>query len=457
MARQEPLVFTVTRRSPELIPPAKLTPHEYKLLSDIDDQETCRFQVPIIQFYQNKNNVTDVLNREPVKVIREALAKTLVFYYPFAGRLREGAGRKLAVECTGEGVLFIEADADVTLEQFGDALYPPFPCLGELLFDVPGSSGVLDTPLLLIQVTRLKCGGFILAWRHNHTMCDAAGFVQFMTALGEIARGASVPSIHPVWQRELLNARNPPRVTCAHPEYDNVADTKETMIPMANLVQRSFFFGPAEILTLRRLVPTDFRKCSTFELLTAFLWRIRTRSLDLGPEEEVRLLCVINARSNFSPSLPKGYYGNAFAFPAALTTAGKLCQNPIEYALELVMKTKEVFNEEYMKSVADLMVLKGRPHFTVARTFFVSDLTRAGFGSVDYGWGRPVYGGPARGGTVNSFYIPFKNRKGEKGIVVPFWLPASAMNKFALELDGILKNNDHLVTDNTPLPIKSVL
>ena len=90
--------------------------------------------------------------RDPVKVIREALAQTLVFYYPFAGRLREGPGRKLVVECTGEGMMFIEADADVTLEQFGDALQPPFPCWEELLFDVPGSGGVLNCPLLLIQV-----------------------------------------------------------------------------------------------------------------------------------------------------------------------------------------------------------------------------------------------------------------------------------------------------------------
>ena len=86
-----------------------------------------------------------------MKVIREALAQTLVFYYPFAGRLREGPGRKLVVECTGEGMMFIEADADVTLEQFGNALQPPFPCLEELLFDVPGSGGVLNCPLLLIQ------------------------------------------------------------------------------------------------------------------------------------------------------------------------------------------------------------------------------------------------------------------------------------------------------------------
>ena len=142
-------VFTVKRQAPELITPAKPTPHEYKLLSDIDDQDGLRFQIPVIQFYRHDPSMGGT---DPVKVIREAIAKTLVFYYPFAGRLREGPTRKLMVECTGEGVLFIEADADVTLEEFGDALQPPFPCLEELLYEVPGSAGVLNCPLLLIQV-----------------------------------------------------------------------------------------------------------------------------------------------------------------------------------------------------------------------------------------------------------------------------------------------------------------
>lgn len=143
------LVFKVHRREPELITPAKPTPHEFKPLSDIDDQDGLRFQIPVIQFYKYDPSMEGI---DPVVVIREALAKTLVFYYPFAGRLREGPERKLIVECTGEGVLFIEADADVALQEFGDSLQPPFPCLEELLYDVPGSSGVLNSPLLLIQV-----------------------------------------------------------------------------------------------------------------------------------------------------------------------------------------------------------------------------------------------------------------------------------------------------------------
>ncbi|XP_062105116.1 benzyl alcohol O-benzoyltransferase [Humulus lupulus] len=439
-----PLVFKVRRAEPQLVAPAKATPKELKLLSDIDDQEGLRFHIPVIQFYKYEASMR---GRDPVKVIRDALAQTLVFYYPFAGRLRElaGTGRKLAVECTGEGVLFVEADADVTLNDFGDALQPPFPCLEDLIFDVPGSGGVLHSPLMLIQVTRLACGGFIFALRLNHTMSDAAGLVQFMTAVGEIARGAGSPSVPPVWQRELLNARNPPRVTCEHREYEEVADTKGTIIPLDDMAHRSFFFGPTEVAALRRLVPPHIRRASTFELLTACLWKCRTTALKMDPEEEVRIICIVNARSKFNPPLPRGYYGNAFAFPVAVTTAGKLCENPVGYAVELVKRAKEGVTEEYMQSVADLMVSKERPHFTVVRSYLVSDLTHAGFGEVDLGWGRAVYGGAAKGGVgaipgVASFYIPFTNKvAGEQGIVVPVCLPAQAMDTFVEQLNSMLK------------------
>ncbi|KAK8604773.1 hypothetical protein V6N13_082246 [Hibiscus sabdariffa] len=144
-----PLAFPVRLCKLEFVSPAKPTPDERKLLSDIDDQQTLRSQVLFIQFYRYDPLMQ---GKDPVEVIRKALAKTLVFYYPFAGRLREGDNGKLIVDCTGEGMMFIEADADVTLEQFGDALQPPFPCINELLYDVPGSDGMLNCPLLLLQV-----------------------------------------------------------------------------------------------------------------------------------------------------------------------------------------------------------------------------------------------------------------------------------------------------------------
>jgi len=143
------LSFTMQKCQPELVAPATPTPDETKLLSDIDDQSYLRCRYSIIQIYQNESSMA---NKDPVTVIRQALAKALVFYYPFAGRLREGPNCKLMVDCTGEGVIFVEADADVTIDQFGDNLQPPFIYSQAFLCDVPDSEDIKKLPLLLIQV-----------------------------------------------------------------------------------------------------------------------------------------------------------------------------------------------------------------------------------------------------------------------------------------------------------------
>ncbi|XP_047950987.1 benzyl alcohol O-benzoyltransferase-like [Salvia hispanica] len=447
MQSTKSLTFKVSRKNPELIAPAKATPHEFKLLSDIDDQDGLRFQIPVIQFYRSQEGKGIM---DPVKAIRDAVAKALVSYYPFAGRLRERAARKLVVECTGEGVMFIEADADVTLKQFGEALHPPFPCLKELLYDVPGSTQLLNCPLLLIQVTRLKCGGFIFAIRLNHTMSDAFGLVQFMSAVGVLACGAEAPSIPPVWERHLLTARDPPTVTHMHREYDDVIpDAKKgAPTPPQDMAHRSFFFGPAELSALRSLLPPHTRRnSSTFELLAASLWRCRTIAISPDPKDEVRFMCIVNTRRRFSQPLPAGYYGNAFAFSVAIATAGDLSTRPLDFVVGLVKKAKDEVTEEYMRSLADVMVIRNRPHFSVARTYLVSDVRHAGFRKVDFGWGKPVYGGPAEGGVdeipgVVNFYIPFMNNKGEDGVLVPMCLAANAMEVFVKELEGMLQGVD---------------
>ncbi|KAL8550097.1 hypothetical protein ACS0TY_008795 [Phlomoides rotata] len=438
MAPTNNLIFKVCRKNPELIPPAKSTPHEFKPLSDIDDQEGLRIQIPIIHFYRK---CPSMQGKDPVKVIRDAIAKALVFYYPFAGRLREASGRKLVVECTGEGVVFIEADADVTLQEFGDALYPPFPCMEELLYHVPGSNGITNSPLLLIQVTRLKCNGFISACRINHTMCDSIGAAQFLCAIGEYARGAKTPSILPIWERQLLNARIPPRLSCTHHEYNIIPHTKENLISLDNTVRRSFFFGAKDISALRHLLPPNLRRSSKFQILAASIWRCRTIALSLCPNEDVKFLCTVNTRQH----LPKGYYGNAVIFPAAITTAEKLSKSPLHYAIELIRKTISEATEEYVKSVADLMVIRGRPNFTELGTYLVFDLTRAGFSEVDFGWGKAVYSGPAEDNVdlisgAASFLTSVKNKNGEDEMLILICLPSNSMEVFVKELQLLMES-----------------
>ncbi|XP_061989169.1 alcohol acyl transferase 2-like [Rosa rugosa] len=428
------LVFQVNRTQPQLITPARPTPRETKMLSDIDDQQGLRFQIPVIIAYKNNPSMSN--RKGPVQVIREAISRALVYYYPLAGRLREGPNRKLMVDCNGEGVLFVGANADVTLEEIGDAILPPCPVLEDFLCNVPGSDGILGCPLLLVQVTILRCGGFILALRVNHTMCDAPGLVLFLNTVGEMVQGKIAPSIPPVWEREVLNARDPPRITCIHHEYEEMIDEySDERSDAAVMVQKSFYFGPNEIRAMKKDLPPHLSNCSTFDLITSCLWKCRTVALELNPEQVVRVSCIVNARGKRnSLRLPLGYYGNAFAYPAAVSGVKQLCESPLGYALELVMKAKDEMNEEYMRSVADLMVIRGWPPFTLTGNFIVSDVRRTGIADVNLGWGKPSFSGPAKAVNIVSFYVQHKKEK-EDGILVPVCLPLWSMARFQQELE----------------------
>ncbi|KAJ9179810.1 hypothetical protein P3X46_008130 [Hevea brasiliensis] len=364
------------------------TPHEFKPLSDIDDQESLRFHIPFLHVYLH--HPSNMQGKDPVKVIREALDKALVFYYPFAGGVREAPNRKILVECTGEGILFIEANAHVTLDQSGDALQPLLPYLRNF----------------------------------------------FLTSLAHLwprwLGGERAPSILPVWERHVLSARNPPRVTCLHREYDEVEDNNRTSIaripfPLHDMVDEF----------------AHLHGCATFQILTASLWKCQTIALQPDPKQEMRIICLNNVHKKFNHSLLlEGYYGNGFALSTAVTTAGELTQNLIDYALELARKATTNMNREYLQSVANLMVIKGRPHFHVEGSYVMSDVRPARFREVDFGWAKAMYGGLVEAiPIVASFYVPFENKKDEDGIVFPVCLPAQAMERFAKELNNLLEGH----------------
>jgi hypothetical protein len=139
--------FTARRSEPELLSPARATPRETKALSDLDDQQTLRYYETVVGFFRSNSSRPD----DPAKAVRAALMEALVYYYPIAGRLREDSGGRLVVDCTAEGVVFVEAYVDARLEEFGEPLLPPYPCVEELLCDVGDTRAVVGKPLLFMQ------------------------------------------------------------------------------------------------------------------------------------------------------------------------------------------------------------------------------------------------------------------------------------------------------------------
>uniref|UniRef100_A0A0E0J0L8 Uncharacterized protein n=1 Tax=Oryza nivara TaxID=4536 RepID=A0A0E0J0L8_ORYNI len=438
--------FTSRRSKPELVAPAWATPNERKCLSDIDNQPSLRFYATFVEFFQPSSTFDGSRPSDPAKAIKSALADALVYYYPIAGRLTELPEGRLVVDCTAEGVVFVEADADVGLEELGKPLLPPYPCVDEFLCDPGDTKMVVGKPLFFLQVTRLKCGGFVVGFHMCHNISDGFGMLNFIRAIADIARGEALPTIFPLWNRELFTMFFPPRISHVHLAYEalrdgNLGNDIMQSTPPGAMVGQYFLFGPTEISAMRSHLSAHLRQSSTiFELISGAIWKCRTAALDYSPGQLVRFMFTLNSRGKWkrNPPVPQGYYGCGLVLPVAETLVADLCGNPLEYAVQLVRKAKFNVTDEYIKSTVDMIASRKWPSLIVDRTYIVSDITTIGEDKIDFGWGKRVGGGIPMAGDIMSkllsYFMKCKNADGEDCVVVPMYLPSIIMDRFATEI-----------------------
>ena len=293
-----------------------------------------------------------------------------------------------------------------------------------------------------MQVTRFKCGGFAIGVSICHNMADAFGVIQFLKCVTGLARGQEHPAVLPVWDRELLMARNPPDLTSLPFVSDEPSPPVQPMA-MDKMVGDYFLFGPREIAALRSQVTEP---ATDFELITAAMWMCRAEAIALalgcggsadGSQQQraSSLLITMNVRgkAKLTPPLPRGFYGNGFVFVEAElrgTAAGSLGGT-----VELVQKAKRGMTEEYVRSMVDLFSVGGVAPYAQGWTFVVSDITRIGEDQLDLGWAERVAGGVPIVGDDHatklvSYQMRCKNADGDDCVVASMYLPEPAMDKF---------------------------
>lgn len=408
----------MTAQAPVLVTPSQPTPCKVLYFSNLDDQLFLRFTIKYIFVYRARNENKD--EEDPVEVMRSALSKVLVSYYPLAGRLRRsgdfsknnsnsnsnGHGR-LEVVCNGEGAVFVEAYADLTVDQF-HRVHKPCKTWKKLFYKVDADNFV-GIPPLVVQVTRLRCEGVVLCVGFSHCLCDGLGSSQFLHAWAEMARGATVVSVRPVWGRHLLRPRCPPPVEYSHPEFKQVQDfcnLKERLRPDA-IVTSSVCFTSAQLLELKKIVSRDSDcKCTytSFEVLAAHVWRCWIRAMDLPSVQAIKLLFSVNVRKRLQPQLPEGFFGNGFVLACAETTVKELSESSLSYAVKLVQKAKGSLTNEYIRSLINYLDDKSARPDLVA-SLVISQWSRLELTEVDFGWGKPLHVGPL-GSDIYCLFLP---------------------------------------------------
>ncbi|KAK3039101.1 hypothetical protein RJ639_028847 [Escallonia herrerae] len=191
-------------------------------------------------------------NENAGEIFRDALGKVLVHYYPLAGRLTISSVGKLIVDCTGEGAVFVEAEANCRIEDIGDITMPDAVTLGKLVYDVPGAKSLLEMPPLLAQLTTFKCGGFVLGLNINHCMIDGVGAMEFVNSWGETARGLPL-AVPPFLDRSILKSRIPPKIEYQHLEFAEIPDLSSSIkLHNDEMLYRSFCFNPEMLEQLKK-------------------------------------------------------------------------------------------------------------------------------------------------------------------------------------------------------------
>ncbi|KAL3527349.1 hypothetical protein ACH5RR_012005 [Cinchona calisaya] len=394
--------FIVRRTSHGLVPPSEPTPSDVLELSIIDRQPALRCIARTLHVFRHATAHATPAGR----VIREALGKALVPYYPLAGRLKFDSAAnfpRLQIECCGAGIWFVEANVDCSLQEvdyFENATSIPYETLEHLLPPPPPHG--LD-PLVLIQITQFKCNGFVMGLMFSHAICDGVGAAQFMKAVGEMARGAERPSITPSWSRELIQSPSLEAYLKSFPT--TLLSSPQPPIPPYKLEHANIDISSDDINSLKQnfLRQTGGQRCSTFDIVAASLWRHRTRAISdtLKENEELILLFFANCRKQLSQLLPEGFYGNCF-FPIIITaTCEMLKRASLVDVVKMIQEAKANLTIEFGKWI-DCGVVDVDPFFPpmLYTTLFISEWGRLGFNEVDYGWGPPVHFTPIQDTSI---------------------------------------------------------
>ncbi|XP_075512629.1 omega-hydroxypalmitate O-feruloyl transferase-like [Primulina tabacum] len=416
--------LTVKQGQPALVPPADETKKGLYFLSNLDQN----IAVLVRTVYCFKSEEKG--NENAVEVMKDALSKILAQYYPLAGRLTIGPEMKLAIDCTSEGAVFVEAEADCDLEVLGDTTKPDPDTLGKLVYEIPGARHVLEIPPLVAQVTKFKCGGFVLGLCMNHCMFDGIGAMEFVNSWGETARGFPLKT-PPFMDRTILKSRDPPKYEFPHHEFAEIEDISNTaQLYNQEMHYRSFCFDSEKLQHIKSLALEDqtLQHCTTFEALSAFVWRARTEALNLNPNQQTKLLFAVDGRPRFDPPIPDKYFGNAIVLTNSLCNAGDIVQNPLSFTIKLVQEAVKMVTESYIRSAIDYFeATRARP--SLAATLLITTWSRLSFHTTDFGWGEPILSGPVV--LPEKEVILFLSHGEErKTINVLLGLPAPAMKIF---------------------------
>ncbi|XP_057433889.1 uncharacterized acetyltransferase At3g50280-like [Lotus japonicus] len=317
-----------------------LTPWDLSMLSLHYMQFGLLFKKPI-SFVNQQDFMNNLLDK-----LKQSLALALVHFYPLAGRLvtqktQDPPSYAVFIDCrNSSGARFTHATLDMIVS---DILSPiDVPPIVHPFFDhhkAINHDGH-NMPLLSIKVTELVDGVFI-ACSMNHCVADGTSFWNFFNTWSEIfqAQGHEHGFDVPISRQPVLNRWFPqgcgPLINLPLKHRDPEFLCRYEAPRMR---ERIFHFSAESIAKLKEEVNGEWSslsnsaKISSFQALSAFVWRSITRVRNLPRDKITKCKLAANNRSRIEPPLPEEYFGNSLSAIIVEAKAGELVENNLGWA-----------------------------------------------------------------------------------------------------------------------------
>ncbi|XP_071729629.1 shikimate O-hydroxycinnamoyltransferase-like [Rutidosis leptorrhynchoides] len=418
-----------------IVKPSKTTPCPQIWTSNLD-LVVGRIHILTVYFYKlnGSSNFFDSM------VLKKALADVLVSFFPVAGRLGINGDGRVVINCNSEGVLFVEAEADCCIDDFGEIT--PSPELRRLVPTVDYSGDISSYPLFITQVTRFECGGVSLGCGLHHTLSDGLSSLHFINTWSDVARGLSV-AIPPFIDRSLLQARNPPT-----PMFDHVEYHPPPSLISTSQNQQDVSLSKSASTSILRLTLDQINNLkskakgdgsvyhSTYEILAAHLWRCACKARGLSKDQPTKLYVATDGRSRLIPPLPLGYLGNVVFTATPIAKSGDFESESLADTARRIHNELGKMNDEYLRSaidylesVDDISALVRGPTYFASPNLNVNSWTRLPIYESDFGWGRPIFMGPASILYEGTIYI-IPSPRGDRSVSLAVCLDPDHMAMF---------------------------
>ncbi|XP_015065382.1 acylsugar acyltransferase 3-like [Solanum pennellii] len=410
------------------IKPSSLTPPtlRYHKLSYID-QFYSNMYIPLAFFYpkvQQREESTDNELSQIAHLLQTSLSKTLVSYYPYAGKLRDNA----TIDCNDMGAEFLSVRINCTMSEILD--HPDASQAESIVFpkDLPWANNYEGGNLLVAQVSKFDCGGIAISVCLAHKIGDGTSALNFVNDWSRMTHSPTTTTLSPKFVGDSVFSSN---------NYSPII-TPQMLSDVSECVQKRIIFPTTKLDALRAKVAAEsgVENPTRAEVVSALLFKcaIKAASSTTTSMRPSKFVHLLNVRSMLKSRLPQSTIGNILSSFSTTATKEEDIELPelvrsLRKGVEEAYKKDHVEQNEMMLEVVESMRKGKKPYDDeYENVYSCSNLCKFPLYKVDFGWGKPERVSLPNGPFKNFFFL--KDYKIGEGVDARVMLDKQHMSEF---------------------------